>query len=92
PTHHEGELGELHQEQLPYSYYYFPFCMIGTIIDSAENLIEVLRDDRIENSFYMRPFLLLLFPILVHDGHIIDSTENLVEVLRNDHIVNSIFM
>jgi hypothetical protein len=27
--------------------------MIGTIIDSAENLIEVLRDDRIENSFYM---------------------------------------
>lgn len=53
PTHHEGELGELHQEQLPYSYYYFPFCMIGTIIDSAENLIEVLRDDRIENSFYM---------------------------------------
>lgn len=63
PAHHEGELGELHQEQLPYSYYYFPFCMIDTIIDSVENLIEVLRDDRIENSFYM---VILYFYSTIH--------------------------
>jgi transmembrane 9 superfamily protein 2/4 len=40
------------QTQLPYSYYSLPFCKPDTIIDSAENLGEVLRGDRIENSPY----------------------------------------
>ncbi|KAK8513568.1 hypothetical protein V6N12_052746 [Hibiscus sabdariffa] len=39
--------------QLPYSYYYLPFCQPEHIIDSAENLGEVLHGDRIENSPYV---------------------------------------
>ncbi|KAK4422344.1 Transmembrane 9 superfamily member 8 [Sesamum alatum] len=39
--------------QLPYSYYSMPFCRPNTIIDSTENLGEVLRGDRIENSPYV---------------------------------------
>ncbi|CAO2815962.1 unnamed protein product [Amaranthus hypochondriacus] len=38
--------------QLPYSYYSLPYCTPDTIVDSAENLGEVLRGDRIENSPY----------------------------------------
>ncbi|KAG2323059.1 hypothetical protein Bca4012_058540 [Brassica carinata] len=43
--------------QLPYSYYSLPFCQPKKIVDSTENLGEVLRGDRIENapcSFKMR--------------------------------------
>ena len=36
--------------QLPYSYYSLPYCRPKKIFDSAENLGEVLRGDRIENS------------------------------------------
>ncbi|KAL8137364.1 hypothetical protein V2J09_003365 [Rumex salicifolius] len=39
--------------QLPYKYYSLPFCRPETIVDSAENLGEVLRGDRIENSPYV---------------------------------------
>ncbi|KAI3454010.1 hypothetical protein Pfo_010673 [Paulownia fortunei] len=39
--------------QLPYSYYSLPFCRPSTIIDNRENLGEVLRGDRIENSPYV---------------------------------------
>ncbi|XP_052879973.1 transmembrane 9 superfamily member 8-like isoform X2 [Gossypium arboreum] len=39
--------------QLPYSYYSLPFCPPEKIVDSAENLGEVLRGDRIENSPYV---------------------------------------
>eukprot|EP00239_Pterosperma_sp_CCMP1384_P006602 CAMPEP_0197846788 /NCGR_PEP_ID=MMETSP1438-20131217/4352_1 /TAXON_ID=1461541 /ORGANISM="Pterosperma sp., Strain CCMP1384" /LENGTH=640 /DNA_ID=CAMNT_0043458551 /DNA_START=225 /DNA_END=2147 /DNA_ORIENTATION=+ len=38
--------------QLPYEYYSLPYCRPKTIINSAENLGEVLRGDRIENSLY----------------------------------------
>ncbi|XP_051149425.1 transmembrane 9 superfamily member 9-like [Andrographis paniculata] len=38
--------------QLPYSYYSLAYCTPQTIVDSAENLGEVLRGDRIENSPY----------------------------------------
>ncbi|XP_071726860.1 transmembrane 9 superfamily member 9-like [Rutidosis leptorrhynchoides] len=38
--------------QLPYSYYSIPYCRPDEIVDSAENLGEVLRGDRIENSPY----------------------------------------
>lgn len=38
--------------QLPYSYYSLPYCQPERIVDSAENLGEVLRGDRIENSPY----------------------------------------
>jgi transmembrane 9 superfamily member 2/4 len=39
--------------QLPYSYYSLPYCKPNEIVDSAENLGEVLRGDRIENSPYV---------------------------------------
>jgi hypothetical protein len=39
--------------QLPYTYYSLPFCKPATIVDSAENLGEVLHGDRIENSPYV---------------------------------------
>ena len=38
--------------QLPYEYYHLPFCKPDKIVNSAENLGEVLRGDRIENSMY----------------------------------------
>ena len=38
--------------QLPYEYYSIPFCRPENIVSSAENLGEVLRGDRIENSPY----------------------------------------
>ena len=38
--------------QLPYEYYSIPYCRPETIKSSAENLGEVLRGDRIENSPY----------------------------------------
>ncbi|PWZ18889.1 Transmembrane 9 superfamily member 8 [Zea mays] len=36
--------------QLSYTYYSLPFCKPDAIVDSDENLREVLRGDRIENS------------------------------------------
>ncbi|XP_020251267.1 transmembrane 9 superfamily member 7-like [Asparagus officinalis] len=39
--------------QLPYDYYFLDFCKPSKIMNSAENLGEVLRGDRIENSVYM---------------------------------------
>jgi transmembrane 9 superfamily protein 2/4 len=39
--------------QLPYTYYTLPYCKPDKIVDSAENLGEVLRGDRIENSPYV---------------------------------------
>ncbi|XP_061364060.1 transmembrane 9 superfamily member 8 isoform X1 [Gastrolobium bilobum] len=39
--------------QLPYSFYSLPYCPPKKIVDSAENLGEVLRGDRIENSRYV---------------------------------------
>ena len=38
--------------QLPYEYYSIPYCRPDPIVSSAENLGEVLRGDRIENSPY----------------------------------------
>lgn len=43
--------------QLPYSYYSLPYCRPDQIVDSAENLGEVLRGDRIENSPYVVSFI-----------------------------------
>ncbi|CAO2841549.1 unnamed protein product [Amaranthus hypochondriacus] len=38
--------------QLPYDYYFLNYCKPKKILNSAENLGEVLRGDRIENSVY----------------------------------------
>lgn len=39
--------------QLPYDYYSLDYCTPPEIVNSAENLGEVLRGDRIENSPYV---------------------------------------
>ncbi|GLJ04674.1 hypothetical protein SUGI_0001060 [Cryptomeria japonica] len=39
--------------QLPYDFYYLDYCKPKEIVNSAENLGEVLRGDRIENSPYV---------------------------------------
>jgi len=39
--------------QLPYKYYALPFCSPTQIHDKVENLGEILRGDRIENSLYL---------------------------------------
>uniref|UniRef100_A0A0C9S5C7 Transmembrane 9 superfamily member n=1 Tax=Wollemia nobilis TaxID=56998 RepID=A0A0C9S5C7_9CONI len=39
--------------QLPYDYYFLEYCKPKQILNSAENLGEVLRGDRIENSPYL---------------------------------------
>ena len=46
--------------QLPYEYYSLDYCKPEKIINSAENLGEVLRGDRIENSPYTVSFLVPL--------------------------------
>lgn len=38
--------------QLPYDYYSLPYCKPAKVKHAAENLGEVLRGDRIENSLY----------------------------------------
>ena len=38
--------------QLPYEYYSLPYCRPQKVVPFAENLGEVLRGDRIENSVY----------------------------------------
>jgi len=38
--------------QLPYKFYSLPFCKPEAIVDKVENLGEILRGDRIENSLY----------------------------------------
>ncbi|KAL3008019.1 hypothetical protein AAZX31_07G009100 [Glycine max] len=38
--------------QLPYDYYFLKYCKPKKILNNAENLGEVLRGDRIENSVY----------------------------------------
>jgi hypothetical protein len=43
--------------QLPYEYYSLPYCRPEKIVQSAENLGEVLRGDRIENSLYQVRYL-----------------------------------
>lgn len=49
--------------QLPYDYYFLKYCTPTQIENSAENLGEVLRGDRIENSVYSvsihNPFAIL---------------------------------
>lgn len=61
--------------QLPYSYYSLPYCQPDRIVDSAENLGEVLRGDRIENSPYVVSLdckMISLCPFLLHLGFFSD--------------------
>ncbi|PRW59585.1 transmembrane 9 superfamily member 7 [Chlorella sorokiniana] len=43
-------------KNLPYQFYSLPYCRPDKVVSSAENLGEVLRGDRIENSLYDTKF------------------------------------
>ncbi|KAL4386516.1 hypothetical protein GQ457_09G005820 [Hibiscus cannabinus] len=47
--------------QLPYDHYYLEYCKPAKIVNNAENLGEVLRGDRIENSVYTVSICYLLW-------------------------------
>ncbi|EER88737.1 transmembrane 9 superfamily member 8 [Sorghum bicolor] len=77
--------------QLPYSYYSLPFCRPGTIVDSAENLGEVLRGDRIENSLYvfemMEPRLCQIVCKITPSQ---DEAKDLKEKIEDEYRINMI--
>lgn len=77
--------------QLPYSYYSLPYCQPAEIIDSAENLGEVLRGDRIENSafvFKMRePQMCNVLCRVVLDG---ETAKEFKEKIDDEYRVNMI--
>lgn len=64
PTYSQGD--SLHvkvnklsstKTRLPYNYYFLSYCKPPRVTNSAENLGEVLRGDRIENSVYTVSFI-----------------------------------
>jgi hypothetical protein len=57
--------------QLPYKYYYLPFCTPAAVEDKVENLGEILRGDRIENSLYK----VKLFPLFPLDNVLFHPTD-----------------
>ncbi|XP_040969433.1 transmembrane 9 superfamily member 7-like isoform X2 [Gossypium hirsutum] len=60
--------------QLPYDYYFLNYCKPPKIVNNAENLGEVLRGDRIENSVYtVRICDLLWCCFLVADKYLTKS-------------------
>lgn len=77
--------------QLPYSYYSLPYCRPKQIFDSAENLGEVLRGDRIENSpfeFKMRePEMCTILCRRVLDGKM---AKDFKEKIDDEYRVNMI--
>ncbi|CAK9329739.1 unnamed protein product [Citrullus colocynthis] len=77
--------------QLPYSYYSLPYCRPKQIFDSAENLGEVLRGDRIENSpfeFKMRePEMCTILCRIVLDGKM---AKDFKEKIDDEYRVNMI--
>lgn len=77
--------------QLPYTYYSLPFCRPAKIVDSTENLGEVLRGDRIENApfvFKMRETRMCnIVGRLVLDAK---STKQFKEKINDEYRVNMI--
>ena len=63
--------------QLPYEYYSIPYCRPSKIVPNAENLGEVLRGDRIENSPYEVGIWRCRccdYPVCMHQAHIVAPT------------------
>ncbi|XAR53440.1 hypothetical protein NMG60_11021992 [Bertholletia excelsa] len=77
--------------QLPYDYYFLDYCKPTKIINHAENLGEVLRGDRIENSVYafkMREEQLCNVACRVKLNN--TSADNFKEKIDDDYRVNMI--
>ncbi|KAL6603074.1 hypothetical protein ACP70R_043435 [Stipagrostis hirtigluma subsp. patula] len=77
--------------QLPYSYYSLPFCGPNTIVNSAQNLGEVLRGDRTENSLYefemMEPKLCQIVCKIVLSQ---EGANDLKEKINDEYRVNMV--
>ncbi|KAF3785808.1 Transmembrane 9 superfamily member 7 [Nymphaea thermarum] len=77
--------------QLPYDYYFLNYCKPDKIMNNAENLGEVLRGDRIENSVY-------LFKMRTDESCklacktklVAESAKNFKEKIDDDYRVNMI--
>ncbi|KAK9130373.1 hypothetical protein Sjap_010860 [Stephania japonica] len=77
--------------QLPYSFYSLLFCTPKTIVDSAENLGEVLRGDRIENSPYeFKMRVPQLCKIVCHHTLDAKSAKEFKEKIDDEYRVNMI--
>lgn len=78
--------------QLPYEYYSLGYCKPPKVENSAENLGEVLRGDRIENSpyvFHMRDDKLCLLACKI-DKLDASTVKNMREKIDEDYRVNMI--
>ncbi|XP_047334711.1 transmembrane 9 superfamily member 7-like [Impatiens glandulifera] len=77
--------------QLPYDYYSLPYCKPSKIINSAENLGEVLRGDRIENSVYTFKMMEEKFCVVACRAKLdAGSAFKFREKIENDYRVNMI--
>ncbi|KAF8406891.1 hypothetical protein HHK36_006012 [Tetracentron sinense] len=77
--------------QLPYDYYFLKYCKPKKIMNNAENLGEVLRGDRIENSVYtfqMRKDLTCKVVCRVKLDA--ESAKNFMEKIDDEYRVNMI--
>ncbi|ERN19807.1 hypothetical protein AMTRI_Chr05g61130 [Amborella trichopoda] len=77
--------------QLPYDYYFLNYCKPDKIMNSAENLGEVLRGDRIENSVYtfrMRELESCKIGCIIKLDR--ESTKNFKEKIDDEYRVNMI--
>ncbi|KAF8406890.1 hypothetical protein HHK36_006011 [Tetracentron sinense] len=77
--------------QLPYDYYFLNYCKPKKIMNSAENLGEVLRGDRIENSVYtfqMREELPC--KVICRTKLDAESAKNFKEKIEDEYRVNMI--
>jgi len=75
--------------QLPYKYYTLPFCTPDKIIDKVENLGEILRGDRIENS----PYVINAertedCKILCRTNHTQDEVNNFIKFVKYEYKVH----
>ncbi|KAG5137094.1 hypothetical protein JHK82_021825 [Glycine max] len=77
--------------QLPYDYYFLKYCKPKTILNNAENLGEVLRGDRIENSvytFHMRKEQSCT--VVCHETLDAESAKSFKEKIDDEYRVNMI--
>ncbi|KAJ8564465.1 hypothetical protein K7X08_000925 [Anisodus acutangulus] len=77
--------------QLPYDYYFLAYCKPPRVSNSAENLGEVLRGDRIENSVYtfmMRKTESCKVACRIQLD--VESAKNFKDKIAEDYLVNMI--
>ncbi|KAG0485062.1 hypothetical protein HPP92_009141 [Vanilla planifolia] len=77
--------------QLPYDYYFLEYCKPKNIVNSAENLGEVLRGDRIENSLYIFKMMIdEACTVICRHNFTADGVKNFKEKIDDEYRVNMI--